>query len=108
MSVTGVNDAPVLGNNNLTISEGQTVVLGSGDLSGTDIDNPVTREFCADSGTHLLAKGERMPGALMLKTGTLDDPSIFESPQMAIFTVDLQPFHQVPDGIPTVERGPGG
>ncbi len=74
----------------------------------SDLDNPVTREFCPDCGTHLLAKGKAMPGALMLKAGTLDDPSIFESPQMAIFTMDLQPFHQVPDGIPTFERGPGG
>ena len=52
-----------------------------------------------------LPEGE--PGAYMLKTGTLDDPSLFDSPQMAIFTVDLQPFHQVPEGIPSFERGPG-
>ena len=39
VTFTNVNDAPVLGNNSLTVSEGQTVVLGAGDLSATDIDN---------------------------------------------------------------------
>ncbi|MFK8031921.1 MAG: cadherin-like domain-containing protein, partial [Gammaproteobacteria bacterium] len=33
------NDAPVLGNNSLTINEGETVVLDSADLSATDVDN---------------------------------------------------------------------
>jgi hypothetical protein len=26
---------------------------------------------------------------------------------MAIFTVDKQPFHQIPDGLKTFERRPG-
>ena len=34
-----MNDAPVLGNNSLTVNEGQTVVLTAGDLSATDIDD---------------------------------------------------------------------
>jgi len=50
----------------------------------------------------------RRPGlkAVILKAGTLDDPSLFGSPQMAIYTCDKQPFHQVPDGLPTFERLP--
>lgn len=72
-----------------------------------DLDNPVTREFCPDCGTHLLAKSPALPGALMLKVGTLDDPSIFGGPQMAIFAIDKQSFHQIPEGIPAFERGPG-
>ena len=39
ITVTAVNDAPVLNVNSLTISEGQTVVLSSGDLSTSDVDN---------------------------------------------------------------------
>ena len=39
ITFTNVNDAPVIGNNSLTLSEGQTVVLGAGDLSATDVDN---------------------------------------------------------------------
>ncbi|MCP4767153.1 MAG: BspA family leucine-rich repeat surface protein, partial [Gammaproteobacteria bacterium] len=34
------NAAPVLGNNSLTVDEGQTVVLTAGDLGASDVDNP--------------------------------------------------------------------
>lgn len=74
----------------------------------SDLDNPVTREFCADCGTHLLSKAPALPGVVLLKVGTLDDPAVFEGPQMVIYTVDKQPFHQVPEGVPTFERTPGG
>ncbi len=43
---------------------------------------------------------------MILKVGTLDEPSQFGMPQMAIFTVDKQPFHQIPPGIPSFERLP--
>ena len=46
----------------------------------SDLDNPVTREFCADCGTHVLAKAPGVPGAVVLKVGTLDDPAAFGSP----------------------------
>jgi len=44
---------------------------------------------------------------VLLKVGTLDDPSVFGTPQMAIFTIDKQVFHQIPAGIPAFERVPG-
>ena len=73
----------------------------------SDLDNPVTREFCGTCGTHILARSPGMPGAVLLKVGTLDDPSIFEAPQMAIYTVDKQSFHHIPDGVPTFDTVPG-
>jgi len=39
-AVTNVNDAPVLGNNRLSISENDTVIFDSSMLSATDVDNP--------------------------------------------------------------------
>ena len=72
----------------------------------SDLDNPVTREFCPDCGTHLLARSPALPGVVLLKVGTLDDPAVFGMPQMAIFTCDQQAFHQVPDGVASFERGP--
>jgi hypothetical protein len=42
----------------------------------------------------------------LLKVGTLDDPSIFGSAQMAILTVDKQLFHQIAEDTPTFERLP--
>ena len=72
-----------------------------------DLPDPVSREFCQECGTHLVSKAPGVPGAVLLKVGTLDDPSLFGAPQMAIFTVDKQPFHQIPEGVPVFERMPG-
>jgi hypothetical protein len=72
----------------------------------TDLENPVTREFCPDCGTHLLSRLPTLPIAL-IKVGTLDDPAVFGAPQTVVFTIDTQPFHQIPEGIPTFERLPG-
>ena len=70
-----------------------------------DLENPVTREFCPDCGTHIAT---RPPGrqVIVVKVGTLDDPKLYGGPQMAIFTIDKQPFHQIPDGLPAFERMP--
>ena len=73
----------------------------------SDLPSPVTREFCAECGTHLLTRAPALPGAVLLKVGTLDDPSVFGMPQMAIFTGEKQSFHLIPPGIPTFERAPG-
>ena len=43
---------------------------------------------------------------IILKVGTLEDPGQFGSPRMAIYTIDQQPFHQIPPGLPTFERLP--
>ncbi len=43
ITISGLNDSPRLGNNQLTIAEGATVTLSSVNLSGTDVDD-------ADSG----------------------------------------------------------
>jgi hypothetical protein len=73
----------------------------------SDLESPVTREFCGDCGTQLVSRAPAMPGAVMLKVGTLDDPAAFGGPQMVIYTCDKQPFHLVPDGVPTFEKLPG-
>ena len=73
----------------------------------SDLENPVSRDFCPECGTHLLTRAPALPGAVLLKVGTLDDPSVFGMPQMAIFMVDKQAFHVVPEGVATFERGPG-
>ena len=72
----------------------------------SDLPSPVTREFCAECGTHLITRLPNMP-ALVVKVGTLDDPLLFEGPQMAIHMLDAQPFHQVAAGLAKFERLPG-
>ena len=70
-----------------------------------DLEHPVTRTFCGTCGTHVLTElpdGERV----VLKVGTLDDPARYGGPRAAIYTVDLQPFHVIPDELPQFERVP--
>lgn len=70
-----------------------------------DLENPVTREFCAECGTHMITLRPGLP-AVVLKVGTLDDPGLFGSPKMAIFTEDRQSFHHIPDDMPAFEKMP--
>jgi hypothetical protein len=37
---------------------------------------------------------------------TLDDSSLYGAPRMAIYAVDKQAFHMIPEGVPTFERAP--
>ena len=70
-----------------------------------DLERPVTREFCAECGTHLVTRPNRP--IVVVKVGTLDDPKVFGTPGLAIYTIDKQPFHQIPEGLKTFERLPG-
>ena len=72
-----------------------------------DLPSPATREFCAECGTQLLTRAPALPGAVLIKVGTFDDPSLFGAPQMVIFTCDKQSFHHLPAGVPTFEKVPG-
>jgi len=72
----------------------------------SDLENPVTREFCAECGTHVITRAPAAP-AVYIKVGTFDDPSLFGQPQAAIWTSDKQSFHHVPEGVATFERAPG-
>jgi hypothetical protein len=76
-------------------------------FSRDDLESPVSREFCGRCGTHILTRVPGMAGTLILKVGTLDDPSVFGASEMAIFAIDRQTFHQLPEGVPAFERGPG-
>ena len=71
----------------------------------SDLENGVVREFCGNCGTSLTSNPPGMAEMVIIKVGTMDDPSVFNS-QMAIFTVDKQAFHHIPDGMPTFERAP--
>lgn len=71
----------------------------------SDIERPVTREFCPECGTHLVTRPAHFP-IVVVKVGTLDEPAVFQ-PDMAIYTVDRQPFHAIAEGLKTFERLPG-
>ena len=75
-------------------------------FSPYNIETAVTREFCAECGTHILTRRQDMP-QIVLKLGTLDDPAAgYGGPKMAIYTVDRQPFHLIAEGVPAFDRLP--
>jgi len=72
-----------------------------------DLETPATREFCATCGTHILTRTPRDDSVLILKVGTLDDPTLYQGPQAAIWTADAQSFHMIPEGLPSFPGFPG-
>jgi hypothetical protein len=76
-------------------------------FSRSDLDSPIAREFCANCGTHILSRVPAIPGVVILKVGTLDNPKQFPGPDMAIYMCDAQPFHVVPEGVKAFDRIPG-
>lgn len=66
----------------------------------SDLEQAVTREFCETCGTHLATRLSFNPQVVILKVGTLDDPSVY-APQVAIWTADMPPFHLVAEGVAT-------
>jgi len=71
-----------------------------------DLKNPVTREFCGNCGTQILTRAPGLAGVMLIKVGTLDDPSTF-TPDLAIFTAEKQAFHHIPKAMPAYEGFPG-
>ena len=70
------------------------------------IEHAVTRLFCPTCGTAIGTRSPKRAGAIILKVGTFDDPSVFK-PKAAIFTIDKQAFHHIPADLPAFERRPG-
>ena len=69
----------------------------------TDLPTPVERYFCQDCGTAIGSISPSRPNSMIVKVGTLDDPSVFTA-KAAIFTCDLQSFHHVPEGLPSFDK----
>ena len=72
----------------------------------SDIDSPVSRNFCETCGVQI---GTPIPsmGVFALKVGTLDDPSVFSGPELAIFTCDKLPYQLIADGVAAFDKLPG-
>lgn len=73
----------------------------------SDLEQAAIREFCGKCGSPLLTRAPGMPGAVILKVGSMNDPTLYGMPQIAIFTCDQQKFHTIPDGVPSFDKIPG-
>ncbi len=68
---------------------------------------PAVREFCGQCGTHILSRVPSFPEFVMVKVGTLDDPSICTAPRANAQLADAQPFHYIDPAVPGHQRWPG-
>ena len=76
--------------------------------SFTKKDHPwsPTRHFCETCGVHLTARSERAPSGVLIKVGTLDDPGVFDGPQLVTWTSEMQTFHLPPPNVPAHSEFP--
>ena len=70
----------------------------------SDLETPRTRDFCPTCGTHILTRSPNLPTGLFVKVGTMDDPSLYGKPAVAIQTADAQEFHHIPEDVKAFER----
>jgi hypothetical protein len=77
-----------------------------GAFNKNDRPGSPTRHFCRSCGVQLTAQSDRAPGAVLIKVGSLDNPSVFEGPQLVTWTSEMQKFHLLPAGVPAYPEMP--
>ncbi len=65
---------------------------------------PLSRKFCRNCGSSLATETEALPGAIIIKAGTLDDKSWLK-PNYHIWTRSAQPWVQIPSDAKTFPKG---
>ena len=66
----------------------------------------LSRRFCPDCGSSISTEAEAMPGMIMLKAGTLDDPSVVK-PAVQIFCDSAQPWVSLGGEMQSFPKMPG-
>lgn len=67
--------------------------------------NTVSRGFCPNCGAPVLAKSSGMPGLVIVRAGSLDDPSWFR-PGMDLYTSSAQPWDYMNPELPKFPKMP--
>lgn len=82
----------------------------SGDLGGFTVTaesgNKLTRKFCSNCGTPIMTEMHSNPQSIVLKAGTLDDPSWLK-PAVHIWMSSGQPWTEEMDELPKFAKNPG-
>ena len=90
---------------NIALPRGALAI--SGDTLATYEDRsgasgkPFHRSFCSRCGSPVAGQGDAYPDLVILKAGTLDDPS-WVKPQGHIWCVEKQPWVTIEPGVPQV------
>ena len=93
-TIVGTSDA------DFSITQGQTKDYVDQE---TDSGNKVHRHFCGDCGSPIYSALDAQPGAVYVKSGTLDDTSSFQ-PQVHVWCSTKQPWVELPDGTPQLAQ----
>ncbi len=80
--------------------------LGTHVTVGDDHGREVERRFCQACGSPVVTESGGLPGVVVIKAGTLDDPS-WLSPQVEVWGGSAQAWVQPVEGRPRLERGAG-
>lgn len=71
-----------------------------------DLEGAVTREFCGRCAAPLLTRAPGLPGAVLLKVGSMDSPEDFGGPDAAIYMDEAYDFHSVAEGVAQFPKFP--
>jgi hypothetical protein len=74
------------------------------DFKRADLENGVTRQFCPNCGTHLFTRAPGFEVAVIIKVGSMDDPSQFGGADSINFACDAQPYHRLSMDIPVFQK----
>jgi hypothetical protein len=67
--------------------------------------SPVLREFCPGCGSPIRSIPTASPSMVAIKSGTLDNPSVF-APAIHIWTCQKLDWVTIPEGLPSFPKGP--
>ena len=73
--------------------------------SKSDSGSRITRFFCGNCGTSLYGESEIYQDSIVLKVGSLDDPSVFK-PTMNVWVSSAQPWHYIDPDLPQYDKSP--
>ncbi len=73
--------------------------------SDADSGNRMHRGFCERCGTPVSSASDARPHLLIVRAGTLDDPSLAR-PELTIWTDSAPHWAQIDSGLPTCKRQP--
>ena len=87
----------------LTITQGAPKGYASRSESGSEVE----RQFCADCGAPLFSKLQSQPQLMVVKVGSLDDPSAFKI-GVDMWMSAAQSWHRPHDGAVSLPGNPPG
>ena len=73
--------------------------------SPSEMGGMTRRGFCPDCGSPIMGKPDSLPQFVAIRSGSLDDPSWFNS-QMEVWTSDAQPLDHMNPALPNFQKYP--